>query len=639
MDDGGGGPPDPGQPQAAQFVIPALDARGGLQVFDLQGNPLGSFLTDAPQFRGFEVAFADFNGDGVPDIVAAAGPDVLDEISPRVERRGAQIVIIDGATNIELSSFIAFPDETGGLKIATGDVTGDEAPEVVALSSHGQLSVFSSDGTLVESTAVHQSGSVAVGDVDGDGKADVIVGSGPNEAAKVSILKNLRPASEWVPGNPSFRGGVRVAVGDVNGDGLSEIIVGTGAGFLGGPRVTVFDSSGLELTSFFVVENSPFEVGGTVQVTDTNGDGKSEILVGTGEGDGGHIRIFDGSGLLISDSHFQVQPNSELRFGTLQVNGSTFVVVGSTLEVAGPRVRVFDGATNVVQDFLAFDSGFQGGVRVAAGDVTGDGVDDVIAAAGPGGGPHVRVFDGVSGAATRSFFAFDPSFAGGVRVAAADFDGDGQDDIVAAAGPHVKVIGATSDLASFFAFDPAFTGGVRVAAGDLDGAGPPELIATGGGVVKVFRDLGGTFQEVSSFQPFNTYSGPISVAYARPGQNEQQGSLLLGQAEGGSRVAAQSFLVGIGRQGPTLTPNPPRLSFIAFPPAFTGGVRVASGDVNGDGVGEVIVSAGPGGGPHVKVFDGNTATLVQSFFAFPTDFSQGLDLAGGLQKIVVGIGD
>lgn len=55
---------------------------------------------------------------------------------------------------------------------------------------------------------------------------------------------------------------------------------------------------------------------------------------------------------------------------------------------------------------------------VAVGDVTGDGRADIVTAAGPGGGPHVRTYDGTTGAAIGSFIAFDPAFLGGVFVGA-----------------------------------------------------------------------------------------------------------------------------------------------------------------------------------------------------------------------------
>ena len=143
-----------------------------------------------------------------------------------------------------------------------------------------------------------------------------------------------------------------------------------------------------------------------------------------------------------------------------------------------------------VASFFAFDPAFPGGVSVAAGDVTGDGVADIITGAGAGGGPHVRVFSLAGGVVTEvaSFFAYDPAFPGGVNVAAGDVTGDGVAEIITGAGPgggpHVRAFslagGVVTEVASFFAYDPAFPGGVSVAAGDVTGDGVAEII-TGAG--------------------------------------------------------------------------------------------------------------------------------------------------------------
>src|SRR5262249_41587799 len=129
----------------------------------------------------------------------------------------------------------------------------------------------------------------------------------------------------------------------------------------------------------------------------------------------------------------------------------TFIVTGPG-PGGGPDVRVFDEATRTLKfDFFAYDASFVGGVRVAVGDVNRDGVPDIIPGAGPGGGPHVKVFDGRTGAVLYSFFAYAPVFAGGVFVAAGDYNGDGFADIVTGAGagggPHVEVFsGRTGGL-------------------------------------------------------------------------------------------------------------------------------------------------------------------------------------------------
>jgi hypothetical protein len=77
-------------------------------------------------------------------------------------------------------------------------------------------------------------------------------------------------------------------------------------------------------------------------------------------------------------------------------------------------------ATEVV-GFFAYAPQFAGGVRVAAADFDGGGIARVVTGAGPGGGPHVRAFQVAAGSvtATLSLFAYDPGFTGGVFVSGA----------------------------------------------------------------------------------------------------------------------------------------------------------------------------------------------------------------------------
>jgi hypothetical protein len=82
-----------------------------------------------------------------------------------------------------------------------------------------------------------------------------------------------------------------------------------------------------------------------------------------------------------------------------------------------------------------------------------------------------------------------------------------------------------------------------------------------------------------------------------------------------------------------------RFTLTAFGGTFTGGAAVAVGDVNGDGVDDVIVGAGDGGGPRVQVFDGVTGQVVADFFAFDPDFRGGVSVAAGPGgEVVTGAG-
>jgi hypothetical protein len=66
-------------------------------------------------------------------------------------------------------------------------------------------------------------------------------------------------------------------------------------------------------------------------------------------------------------------------------------------------------------------------------------------------------------------------------------------------------------------------------------------------------------------------------------------------------------------------------SFFAYGMNFTGGVSVATADVNGDGKADIITGAGPGGGPNVKAFSGsNPASLLDNFFAYDPAFLGGV---------------
>ena len=151
------------------------------------------------------------------------------------------------------------------------------------------------------------------------------------------------------------------------------------------------------------------------------------------------------------------------------------------------RVSGFTNANTgeVIFDQFVYDQSYTGGVRVATGDVNGDGIPDLIVGAGIGGGPHIQVFDGATFQVISSFFAYEDSFRGGVYLSTADVNGDGNLDIIVGSGdgggPVVRIFdGQGNVLANFFAFDESFRGGVRVTASDMTGDGIPEIITAAG---------------------------------------------------------------------------------------------------------------------------------------------------------------
>ncbi len=197
---------------------------------------------------------------------------------------------------------------------------------------------------------------------------------------------------------------------------------------------------------------------------------------------GNRLELYDAQDRLVrSVAPFGENWNRGLTFGFGKAGGKSYVAVGAA-QGGQPYVRLYTETLEAVTDaFFAYDQRFLGGVNVAVGDLDGDGSPDLTAGAGPGGGPHVRVFNRDK-AVMAQFFAYDQRFRGGVYVAMGDVDGDGAQEIVTGpgfgGGPHVRVWNARAQVENqFFAFEATKRGGARVSVGDIDGDGRAEILA------------------------------------------------------------------------------------------------------------------------------------------------------------------
>jgi len=291
----------------------------------------------------------------------------------------------------------------------------------------------------------------------------VITGLGFGSFPQIKLLRtDGTEFKSFFAYSPHFNGAVNIATGDVNGDGVTDIITGAGEG--GGPHVRIFNVEGQAFSQFFAYEEK-FRGGINVAVGDVTGDGKEEIITGAGKG-----------------------------------------II--------PEVKVFDYKGNLISKFLAYGEGFFGGVKVAVGDIDGDGKEEIVTGAGAGGGPHVRVFQS-DGQLVSQFFAYNKNFKGGVNVAAGDLHNDGKAEVIVSVEknsvPTVRVYDHRGNLlTSFFAYEPTFLLGVHIAVGDADGDGVAEIVtgkAKGGDAqIKVFN-IGGSLESDFSAYSSNLYSG------------------------------------------------------------------------------------------------------------------------------------
>jgi hypothetical protein len=349
----------------------------------------GTLITEIPEVfpgstGGCYVAVGDVTGDGVNDVVVAAGKSNGSDASV-----GAPVVLYDGAGLLvgqqrELRRFQAYPAQT--VNTPNGTVT---------INAH-----------LGGAT-------VAVGDTDGDGKGDIITGAADGQGTKqigphvkvFSGADNTILAQWFAYENPSlppserfFGGGLFVAAADLGGDnggvpggrnGKAEILTGVGPG--GGSHIKVFDTHTNpgrvdQIASFFAY-NVSFKGGVTVSAgfvtnnRDSDGFLYADIVATPGPGPLDPNAAPGTAGA-------NAPPTEVFRLRDGNNPGADF----SLNNLTGVALFLYYPSAT----FNPFPNAFLGGLNSATADLNGDTLDDMLFVPGPQGLPQVQAFAGQS---------------------------------------------------------------------------------------------------------------------------------------------------------------------------------------------------------------------------------------------------
>ncbi len=268
--------------------------------------------------------------------------------------------------------------------------------------------------------------SMALTDFGLDGKDELVVGSGKGEAPEVLFLRTdgseLKRLSVYTH---YYRGGVNVAVGDIDGNGSKEVITGTRDG--GGPHVRIFLFSG-ELASEWFAYPASTRTGVSIAAGDVNKqyDG-DEVITAPGEGEPALLRVFTSRGQLLNEWY----PFGEDYIGGLNISVTpNGWILASRAFGASPMVRAYDAAGSLQSEFLAYFEQFAGGVQSVSFMHGWQSV--VLTVPGMTGGPHVRAFSLDGSPLNPGFMALDGKVKAGLTMAAGDVDGDGRTDIAVA---------------------------------------------------------------------------------------------------------------------------------------------------------------------------------------------------------------